>query len=109
MRSELRPLRELCSLIADCPHSTPVWTDSGYVVIRNQNIKNGRLDLNAPSFTDADHFAHRTRRAKPTAGDIIFNTPLINSYRFPSSGIANKSSAVLADIVDFEIMVLDSE
>lgn len=72
MRSELRPLREVCSLIADCPHSTPVWTDSGYVVIRNQNIKNGRLDLSAPSFTDADHFAQRIRRAKPTAGDIIF-------------------------------------
>src|SRR5574337_1059310 len=72
MRSELRPLRELCTLIADCPHSTPVWTESGYVVIRNQNIKNGRLDLSTPSFTDAEHFAHRIRRAKPTAGDIIF-------------------------------------
>jgi type I restriction enzyme S subunit len=72
MRSELRPLRELCTLIADCPHSTPVWTNSGYLVIRNQNIKNGRLDLSAPSFTDAEHFAHRIRRARPTAGDIIF-------------------------------------
>lgn len=72
MPSELRPLRELCSLIVDCPHSTPVWTDSGYVVIRNQNIKSGRLDLSSPSFTDAAHFAHRIRRAKPTAGDIIF-------------------------------------
>ena len=72
MASEVRPLRELCSLIADCPHSTPVWTDSGYTVIRNQNIKSGRLDLSTPSFTDAEHFAHRIRRAKPTAGDIIF-------------------------------------
>ncbi len=72
MQSDLRPLRELCSLIVDCPHSTPVWTDTGYIVIRNQNIKNGRLDLSAPSFTDAEHFIQRTRRAKPTAGDIIF-------------------------------------
>lgn len=72
MQSELRQLRELCTLIADCPHSTPVWTDSGYVVVRNQNIKGGRLDLSTPSFTDAEHFAHRIRRAKPTAGDIIF-------------------------------------
>lgn len=72
MLSEVRSLSQICSLIADCPHSTPVWTDSGYVVIRNQNIKNGRLDLSAPSFTDAKHFAHRIRRAKPTAGDIIF-------------------------------------
>ena len=72
MQSEVRKLRELCILIADCPHSTPVWTDSGYVVLRNQNIKSGRLDLSAPSFTDSEHFAHRVRRAKPTAGDIIF-------------------------------------
>ena len=72
MRSDVRPLRELCSLIADCPHSTPIWTDSGYIVIRNQHIKNGRLDLSTPSFTDAEHFAHRIRRAKPAAGDIIF-------------------------------------
>lgn len=72
MRSDVRPLRELCSLIADCPHSTPVWTDSGHIVIRNQNIKKGRLDLSTPSFTDAEHFAHRIRRAKPAEGDIIF-------------------------------------
>ena len=72
MGSDVRPLRELCSLIADCPHSTPAWTDSGYIVIRNQHIKNGRLDLSTPSFTDAEHFAHRIRRAKPTVGDIIF-------------------------------------
>lgn len=72
MQSEGRSLRELCSLIADCPHSTPVWTHSGYIVIRNQNIKNGRLDLSNPSFTNGHHFAQRIRRAKPTAGDIIF-------------------------------------
>ncbi|MCG5078104.1 restriction endonuclease subunit S [Paraburkholderia tagetis] len=72
MPSDVRPLRDLCSLIADCPHSTPVWTDSGYLVIRNQNIKGGRLDLSSPSFTDAEHFEHRIRRAKPTEGDIIF-------------------------------------
>ena len=72
MQSETRRLRDLCSLIVDCPHNTPVWTESGYVVIRNQNIKGGRLDLSSPSFTDAEHFAHRIRRAKPTAGDIVF-------------------------------------
>ena len=45
-------LSELCLLVVDCPHSTPVWTDAGKVVLRNQNIKAGRLDLTAPSFTD---------------------------------------------------------
>lgn len=64
-------LDEVCSLIADCPHSTPVWTDTGFLVIRNQNIKGGRLDLSEKSYTDAEHFAHRIRRAKPQFGDLI--------------------------------------
>lgn len=72
MASEVSSLSSLCSLIADCPHSTPVWTTAGHIVIRNQNIKAGRLDLSSPSYTDAEHFAHRIRRAKPTAGDIVF-------------------------------------
>lgn len=71
MSYEVRRLEELCSLIADCPHSTPAWTDSGYVVIRNQNIKGGRLDLRAPSYTDRAHFLQRIRRARPQPGDII--------------------------------------
>lgn len=72
MAFDVRPLKEICSHIVDCPHSTPFWTDSGFIVIRNQNIKVGRLDLSAPSYTDAEHFAHRTRRAKPSPGDIVF-------------------------------------
>jgi len=65
------PLHELCDAIVDCPHSTPVWTDSGKVVLRNQNIRNGRLDLSSPSFTDNEHFRQRIRRAMPRAGDLV--------------------------------------
>ncbi len=64
-------LSSLCSLVADCPHSTPVWTDNGVLVLRNQNIKGGRLDLSAPSFTDEAHYLSRIRRAEPAAGDIV--------------------------------------
>ncbi len=64
-------LDEVCSLIADCPHSTPVWTESGYLVIRNQNIKNGKLDLADRSYTDREHYLIRIRRAKPQFGDLI--------------------------------------
>ena len=65
-------LEELCECIADCPHFTPEWTESGYIVIRNQNIRNGRLDLTQPSFTHEADFSRRIARAKPRAGDIIF-------------------------------------
>lgn len=68
---EYRTVRELCDIVADCSHSTPVWTTKGKIVVRNNNIKNGRIDLSSPSYTDDEHFTQRIRRAKPAPGDII--------------------------------------
>lgn len=65
------PLVNLCDQIVDCPHSTPIWTNSGKVVLRSSNIRGGRLDLSDKSFTDDRHFADRIRRAKPRAGDLV--------------------------------------
>ncbi|NBB16283.1 restriction endonuclease subunit S [Caulobacter sp. SLTY] len=62
----------MCELVIDCPHSTPEWTSSGYLVIRNQNIRDGRLDLSERSYTNETDYLHRIRRAKPKPGDIIF-------------------------------------
>ncbi len=64
-------LEDICEAIIDCPHSTPVWTESGVIVLRNQNIRNGRLDLSQPSYTDEAHFVERTKRAKPVEGDLV--------------------------------------
>ncbi|HGN0024224.1 TPA: restriction endonuclease subunit S [Proteus mirabilis] len=64
-------LIDLCELIIDCPHSTPKWTDSGYIVLRNQNIRNGSLDLSSPSFTDENGYKSRIKRAEPKAGDLV--------------------------------------
>lgn len=68
---KIEALSSMCEAVVDCPHSTPVWTDSGFVVLRNQNIKDGRLDLTTPSYTGKEHFQHRTRRLSPRAGDIV--------------------------------------
>ena len=64
-------LSQLCEQIADCPHSTPLWTDSGVIVLRNQNIRDGRLDLSSPSYTDEAHFEQRSRRARLKSGDLV--------------------------------------
>ena len=64
-------LASLCLLVVDCPHATPKWTDAGTIVLRNQNIKGGRLDLSSPSYTDEAHYLGRIRRAAPQAGDIV--------------------------------------
>lgn len=57
--------------IVDCPHSTPNWTASGKIVIRNFNIKNGFLNLSEKYYTDELTYRERIRRAKPEAGDLI--------------------------------------
>ncbi len=68
---EVKPLYTICTAILDCHHSTPVWTKSGEFVIRNQNIRDGKLNFSVPSFTDEKHFLERTQRAIPTFGDLI--------------------------------------
>ena len=72
MSFETATLESLCELVIDCPHSTPKWTDEGIIVLRNQNIKSGVLDLSSPSFTNEDDYLKRIKRAVPRAGDIVF-------------------------------------
>lgn len=64
-------LLDLCISITDCHHSTPVYLDKGKLVIRNFNIKGGRLLLDNLSYTDKEHFDQRISRAVPEAGDLI--------------------------------------
>ncbi len=68
---EVKSIGDICHAVLDCHHSTPNWTESGYLVVRNQNIRDGKLDLSAPSFTDRRNFVERTRRATPAFGDLI--------------------------------------
>jgi type I restriction enzyme S subunit len=65
------PLNNLCIEIVDCHHSTPNWTESGKLVVRNFNIRNGRLQLSDTSFTDEETYKERIRRSKPESGDLI--------------------------------------
>ena len=65
------PLHKLCLSITDCHHSTPKWTEGGKIVVRNFNIKGGKLDLSNPSFASQETYLERIARAKPEAGDLI--------------------------------------
>ncbi len=64
-------VEDACLLVIDCPHSTPEWTDSGQLVFRSYNIRNGRLDLSECSYTTDKEFNARNRRAVPQARDLI--------------------------------------
>ncbi|MCM1987610.1 hypothetical protein [Methanococcoides seepicolus] len=85
MNFEINTLEDMCELIVDCPHSTPKWTDKGLIVLRNQNIKSGNLDISSPSYTHEEDFQKRIKRAVPLAGDIVFTreAPMGEVCRIP--------------------------
>lgn len=64
-------LESLCQAIVDCPHSTPKWTDDGAIVIRNQNIRGGRLTFSSISYTDEENYQSRSKRIELRANDLI--------------------------------------
>ncbi len=66
-----KPLCELCYSVTDCHHSTPVWTIQGKRVIRNFNIKNGKLNSDESYYTNGECYIERTSRSKPEPGDLI--------------------------------------
>ena len=72
MAFETEHLEQICELVIDCPHSTPTWLDEGILVIRNTNIRNGRLDFSKPSFTNEENYQYRSKRAEIQENDIIF-------------------------------------
>ena len=86
MNADFSTLESMCELIVDCPHSTPKWTDSGVIVLRNQNIKNGVLDLSSPSYTNEKDYEKRVKRAVPKRGDIVFTreAPMGDVCKIPS-------------------------
>ena len=63
----------VCTEIIDCPHESPDWKSEGIAVIRNFNLVNGRIDMADGYYVDEETYKKRTRRAVPSAGDIIFS------------------------------------
>lgn len=66
-------LGDLCNDVVDCPHSTPIWKNSGVRVIRNFNIKGGRLDFTDGYYVDEETYIARTKRAIPECGDLVIS------------------------------------
>ena len=71
--SEVVNLEELCTGIIDCPHSTPKWQAKGIPVIRNYNLKDGKIDCTNLSFVSEEDYKERVKRAIPEESDIIIS------------------------------------
>ncbi|MFN7912045.1 MAG: restriction endonuclease subunit S [Bacteroidota bacterium] len=67
-------LQKLCSVIVDCPHSTPVKANevTNYPCIRTSELTNGYITWDSMQYLDEDEYIKRTQRLIPEAGDIVY-------------------------------------
>lgn len=68
----IKQLNEICPVIVDCPHSTPVFQEIGIPVIRTTNVRNGELKLDPPSHVSENDYKERISRCEPSENDILF-------------------------------------
>jgi type I restriction enzyme S subunit len=67
-------LEKLCSIIVDCPHSTPVKSKevTNYPCIRTSELTNGYISWDSMQYLEEDEYIKRTQRLIPEAGDIVY-------------------------------------
>lgn len=67
-------LKEVCSTIVDCPHSTPSYTkdDTGYMCIRTSIVKKNRILWDEIEFIPEHEYIQRVQRKRPNKGDIVY-------------------------------------
>ena len=66
-------IESLCKNIVDCPHSTPKWSNEGYLCLRTTNFKRGRLDLSEKNYVTKETFDIRNARLIPLPGDVLYS------------------------------------
>jgi type I restriction enzyme S subunit len=66
-------LEDVCSLITDGEHQTPLRSDSGVKLLSARNIRNGKLDFSDVDFVPMEEFARIGRRCAPVRGDVLIS------------------------------------
>jgi len=66
------PTEALCDIIVDCPHSTPIFTASGFVCLDTNVFKNGALIPHKIRYVSEETYLERIQRLVPQAGDVVF-------------------------------------
>lgn len=68
---EVRPAHEICEAVIDCKNRTPPETETGFVVVKTSNVRNGRFLKAGLTFTDHQSYEVWTQRGKPRVGDVL--------------------------------------
>ena len=67
-------IENLCSVIVDCPHSTPIKANNvtNYPCIRTSELKNGNISWDTMQYLNEDEYQKRISRLCPKDGDVVF-------------------------------------
>ena len=66
-------LREANVTLIDCDHRTPPAADTGYPYVAIPQLRAGRVDLSGVRRITREHYLEWTRKAKPSANDVILS------------------------------------
>ncbi|MDN3523076.1 restriction endonuclease subunit S [Halomonas ramblicola] len=66
-------LLEASEIIVDCPHSTPKWSDSGFICVRTNQFMPGKLDLSNSKYVNETTYLERIKRLEPEKDDILYS------------------------------------
>ncbi len=61
-------LDEMCDAIYDCPHSTPMLTNDGPLVVRSQDIRSRVFRVHEAAHVSEETYRERVGRAEPRRG-----------------------------------------
>ena len=71
------PLADVLTLMSDCPHRTPTYTDDDvYPALRPRDVVGGNLRLQTSAKVSAQEYRLQTARHTPEAGDIVYSREL---------------------------------
>jgi type I restriction enzyme S subunit len=71
------PLADVLTLISDCPHRTPKYTDGeGYPALRPRDVVGGELRLETSARVSTQEYRLQTARHTPEAGDVVYSREL---------------------------------
>jgi type I restriction enzyme S subunit len=68
-----RRLENLCEGVFDCPHTTPLVTESGPYVVRSQDIRSGIFRVYEAGHVSEATYRERIGRAEPRFGDLLYS------------------------------------
>lgn len=71
--SPIKTVEELCSVIVDCPHTTPKYDgELKNPAIRTSEIKKGYISWESMRYVSDEEYEERISRLRPEAGDIVY-------------------------------------